>query len=111
MVSLTIGRLHDWPRMLACGVALAAAVLTIGLLVGATAASSTTTLVRTVTSTVTVESPAQAARIGADARTIRTLHRRLALSRRRLTRAERALAAQRRGRPGGHARHVARRRR
>lgn len=96
MIPLTASRLREWPRIVAGIVVLSAVLLAVGLLLGGTTASSTTTVTRTVTSTVTRESPAQAAQIQADTTTIATLTGKLAISRRRLARAEQALRVDRR---------------
>jgi hypothetical protein len=96
MVPLTVSRLREWPRIVAGGVVLAVVLLACGLLIGATAGSSTTRVVHTVTATVTQESPTQAAQIQADTSTIATLHTRLTATRHRLAKANRALRADRR---------------
>jgi hypothetical protein len=96
MVPLTVSRLREWPRIVAGGVVLAVVLLACGLLIGATAGSSTTRVVHTVTATVTRESPAQAAQIQADTTTIALLHKRLVATRQRLAKANRALRAERR---------------
>jgi hypothetical protein len=94
----TVSRLRDWPRIVAGAIVLGAVLLLVGLLIGAGAASSTTTLVRTrtLTTVLTQESPTQAAQIQTDSGTIAGLHARLASTRRRLARAERLLRAERR---------------
>lgn len=95
MVPLTVHRLREWPRLLAGGVVVAIVLFGLGLLVGTTVGSTHTTDVRThtLTATVTVESPAQAAQIQADGSTIAALNSQLAASRQQLTRAEGALRA------------------
>jgi uncharacterized protein HemX len=95
--TLTVSHLREWPRIVSGAVVLAAVLLLVGLLIGASAASSTTTVVRThtMTTTLTQESPTQAAQIQADTNTIATLHGKLTRTRHRLARADRALRAKR----------------
>jgi len=106
MVSLTVHRLREWPRLLAGGIVVAIVLIGVGLLIGTTIGSTSTTEVRTqtVTSTVTVQSPAQAARLRADGVAIATLNRQLRTTHRRLNGADRALRTTRRGRHGAGAR-------